>query len=202
MRKKVLFLALCLTVISFSANAQFKFGLTVGAPFKLNSFDIKDAKIENSRPFNIGLVSEAMVPIIDLGVEVSALYEMEKISGNNIVNAVNIGYLVVPVNLKWKLGIKPIKFFVEAGPSLQIMLHNSGNVQLLGNTVGSSYKPEVFNWGLNAGFGIELLQHFQAGISYFYNFNSPFTEIANDVETNKAKMDKQGGFVASLTYLF
>jgi hypothetical protein len=201
MRNKVLFLAFCLTVISFSANAQFKFGLTVGAPFKLNSFDIKDAKIENSRPFNIGLVSEAMVPIIDLGVEVSALYEMEKISGDNIVSAVNIGYLVVPVNLKWKLGIKPIKFFVEAGPSLQLMLHNSGNVQLAGTTVGS-YKPEVFNWGLNAGAGLELISRIQLGVSYFYNFKSPFTEIANDVETDKVKMDKQGGFVVSLTYLF
>lgn len=201
MRKKVLFLVFSLTVISFSANAQFKFGLTVGAPFKLNSFDIKDAKIENSRPFNIGFVSEAMVPVVDLGVEVSALYEMEKISGDNIVSAVNIGYLVVPINLKWKVGIKPIKFFVEAGPSLQIMLHNSGNLQLLGATVGS-YKPEVFNWGLNAGVGLELISRIQLGVSYFYNFKSPFNEVVNEVETDKVKIDKQGGFVVSLTYLF
>lgn len=201
MKKKILFFCFCLTVICLSANAQFKFGVTVGVPFKLNGFDIKDVKVENSRPFNVGIVSEAMVPIIDLGVEVSALYEMEKISGDNIVSAVNIGYLVVPINLKWKFGIKPIKFFVKAGPSLEIMLHNSGNIEFFGSSVGS-YKPEVFNWGLNAGVGLELISRIQLGVSYFYNFQNSFTEVVNNIETSNAKMDKQGGFVASLTYLF
>lgn len=207
MKKKFLFLFFSLTLIGFCASAQIKFGVTAGAPFKLNSFDINDAKIENSRPFNLGFVNETIFPVLGMGFEVSALYEMERITGDNIASAVNVGYLIVPINFKWKVGFKPLKFFVKAGPSLQIMLHNSGNINLLNGAAEiKKYEPEVFNWGLNAGVGFELLQHFQAGISYFYNFNAPFKAVVEEwagvSSTSKDNMPKQGGFIVSLTYLF
>ena len=207
MKKKILFLFFSLTLISFCASAQIKFGITAGAPFKLSSFNINDAKIENTRPFNVGLVNETMFPVLNMGFEVSALYEMERITGDNIAKAVNIGYLIVPIDFKWKIGFKPLKFFAKAGPSLQIMLHNSGNINLLNGAAEiKKYEPEVFNWGLNVGAGFELLQHFQAGVSYFYNVNTPFKAVVEEwagvSSTNKDVMPKQGGFIVSLTYLF
>lgn len=203
MKKKIFFLVLCLMGISFCASAQIKFGVTAGAPFKLSSLNINDAEIENSRPFNLGVVCETIFPPFGLGFEVSALYEMENITGKNIVDAVNVGYLIIPANFKWKVGIKPLKFFLKAGPSFSIKLHDSGNIVISENGVSlKNYEPKPFNWGLNVGAGFEVLSRIQAGVSYFYNFSKPFKEIVGIEDNQDNNMTNQGGFVVSLAYFF
>lgn len=203
MKKKIVFLAFSLLVISFSASAQFKFGITVGTPFKLNSLDINSVAIEHSRPFNLGIVAETMVPLTCMGLEVSALYELEKISGENIVEAVNIGYIIIPINFKWKLGPKYLKFFAKAGPSLSIKIHDSGNIELTreGNPF-KNFKPQPFNIGLNIGVGLEIMCEIQIGASYFYNFSDPFIQAVGFGASNDYNIPNNGGFVVSLSYFF
>ena len=203
MKKKIVFLVFSLLVISFSANAQFKFGITAGAPFKLNSVNINDVDIESSRPFNFGIVTEVMFPPLCMGFEVSALYELEKISGENIVDAVNVGYIIIPVNFKWKLGFKPLKVFAKAGPSFSIKIHDSGNIELKPDGISfSKFKPKPFNFGLNVGLGIEIMCKAQLGVSYFYNFTDPFIQAVGIESNNDFNIPNNGGFIVSLSYFF
>ncbi|MFA6933156.1 MAG: outer membrane beta-barrel protein [Bacteroidales bacterium] len=203
MKKKIFFLVFALLVFCFSVNAQFNIGLTAGVPFKLNNLNVNEVEVENSRPFNIGLITEAIFFPLGVGFEISALYELEKISGENIVEAVNVGYVIIPVNFKWKVGFRPLKFFVKAGPSFALLLHDSGNIGITKNGVSfKNFKPKPFNFGVNAGVGFEIMSKFQLGISYFYNFCNPFVEESTSGRNSEYDMNNNGGFVASLSYFF
>ncbi|MBP1645943.1 MAG: putative secreted protein [Bacteroidetes bacterium] len=210
MKKKLLFFIFCLMIVQLSSYAQLKFGVKAGVPFNIQNLEIKNAKIETSRPFNLGLTSECIFPILNIGFEVSALYELERITGSDLQKSVSVGYLIIPVNFKYKLGIKPFKVFAFAGPSLEIMLHNSGdivlpNYSLTKSTSTIKYSPENFNWGLNAGLGFEVWK-IQASIAYFYNFQTPLKEIPDDILHQTASDDavksNQNGFVVSLAWFF
>lgn len=203
MKKKIIFIAISLLVVSFSANAQFKFGITVGIPFKLNSLDINGVVIEHSRPFNLGIITETMVPPTGMGLEVSALYELENISGESITEAVNVGYIIIPINFKWKVGLKHLKFFAKAGPTLSIKIHDSGNIEIERNGISfRNFKPQPFNIGLNVGVGLEVICKIQLGASYFYNFSDPFIQAIGFGASNDYNIPNNGGFVVSLSYFF
>ncbi|MFA7082543.1 MAG: outer membrane beta-barrel protein [Bacteroidales bacterium] len=203
MKKKIVFLAFSLLVISFSANAQFKIGATLGVPFKLNSLNVNDVEIESSRPFNLGIVTEMIFPPFGIGFEVSALYELEMISGDNIVKAVNVGYIIIPANFKWKFGFSQFKVFAKAGPSFSIKVHDSGNIDITQSGVSfQNFKPKPFNFGLNVGAGFEIMSKVQVGAAYFYNFTDPFVEAVGFETNNDNSIPNNGGFVVSLSYFF
>lgn len=203
MNKKIIYIVFSLLVISFSANAQFKIGATVGVPFKLNTININDVDIENSRPFNLGIVAETMFPPFGIGFEVSALYELEKISGENIAKAVHIGYIILPLNFKWKVGMKHLKVFAKAGPTLSISIHDSGNIEMERNGISfRNFKPKPLNFGFNVGVGLEIMCKIQIGASYFYNFSDPFIEAVGFGASNDYNIPNNSGFVGSLSYFF
>lgn len=201
MKKKIVFLVFSFLIISFSASAQFKLGVVVGAPFKLNGLSINDISIENSRPFNLGLMAETVFPPLCIGFEVSALYELERITGKNIVEAVNIGYVIIPVNFKWKSGFKFIKLYTKVGPCFALKLHESGYIELKPEGISfRNFKPKPFNFGFNIGFGFEIMEKVQLGANYFYQFKDPFIEAAGLKLDKGYNMSKNGGFVLSLSY--
>ncbi|MCK9320979.1 MAG: outer membrane beta-barrel protein [Bacteroidales bacterium] len=211
MKKKLLFFIFCLMVVQLSSFAQLKFGVKAGVPFNIQNLEIQNAQIETSRPFNLGLTSECIFPILGIGFEVSALYELEMIKGNDLQKSVNVGYLIIPVNFKYKLGIKPFKVFAFAGPSLEIMLHNSGDIVLPNYSLTKApstikYSHENFNWGMNAGLGFEVWK-IQASIAFFYNFKTPLKVIPDDIYYQTASDDdgiksNQNGLVVSLAWFF
>lgn len=210
MLNKILFFVFCLLVIQFGSYGQMKFGLKAGVPFNIQNLEIKNAKIETTRPFNLGLTSECMFPVPKIGFEVSALYELEKITGKDLQEEVNISYLIIPVNFKYKFGFSLFRFMLFAGPSIEIMLYNSGDIvlnELDFHTLDPTkirFAPENFNWGINAGFGIECLK-MQASVAFFYNFKTPIKRI-DDIYYQTASEDdinsKQNGLVLSLAWFF
>lgn len=210
MIKKVLFFVFCLIAISYFGYSQFKFGVKVGAPFKVKNFETQNNNIKIYRPLSVGFLSETMVLPLSLGFEVSVLYELERVSGDKLINPVRVNYLIVPINLKWKIGTKNLKAFALSGAVLELNLHNNSDVELKNSSINPSlkttYKPEDFTWGLNFGAGIELLQKLQLGVSYFCNFGTSYKQVKNDlIYTNQyddAFKDKSGRFLIYLNYLF
>lgn len=212
----MLFFIICILMMQVNSIAQIQFGVKAGVPFNMGNLEIRNAKIETSRPFNLGLTSEFISSSINLGFEISALYELERISGQSMLNSVDVNYLILPVNLKWKLGFSPVRAFVFAGPSIEILLYKTGNVIIKNETttkgdskalpLTTSYSPNNFNWGVNAGLGIEIMM-VQVGIAFFYNFDKPLKEIPNDLyyqydTSNNTIKSKQNGLVLSLTCFF
>ena len=64
MKKKLLFFIFCLMVVQLSSFAQLKFGVKAGVPFNIQNLEIQNTQIETSRPFNLGLTSEYIFPVV------------------------------------------------------------------------------------------------------------------------------------------
>jgi len=211
MKKKFSIFIFCVLFLQLFCFAQLKFGVKAGVPFNIQNLEINNAKIETSRPFNVGLTSECIVPVLNLGIEISALYELEKIYGQRLIEAVNVSYLILPVNMKLKFGFSPFNFFVFLGPSLEVMLYKSGDIVFNNNSNArglpslTRFSYETFNWGANAGFGIQFL-NVQLSIAFFYNFDASIKEIPNDLfyqyDSNSEIKSKQNGLVLSLACFF
>ncbi|MDR0971367.1 MAG: PorT family protein [Bacteroidales bacterium] len=203
MKKRLLFFIAFSFILTFGAMAQFKLGANLGVPFSMRNFNVQDVEIQSSRPFNLGLITEIFVPLTGMGVEISALYELERINGGEIQNAVNAGFLVLPVNFKWKIGIPKFKFFLKGGPSFSILMHNSGFLKVYTDEKNTeNYKMKPFNWGLNFGLGLELFDKAQVGVSYFYNFSDNINLVSSLSNEEKINGSNPGGFIVTLTYFF
>ncbi|MGL4332614.1 MAG: porin family protein [Bacteroidales bacterium] len=177
MKKNLSLILICfLAAFTQPVLAQVKFGVKAGVNLAEVSFN-KDFgnnfRSSNRTGFIVGPTIEAMVPFIGLGLDGSLLYSQKGINIDNGQKHINgsFSYLEVPVNLKWKFGIpKVIGIYLAAGPYASVALGNSlkefkDNLHL-----------DNFDWGINAGAGVELFGHLQVGANYSYGFTkSKFT---------------------------
>ena len=165
-------------VVVYPAAAQIKFGVRGGvniANTKLDQallervFDVK-----NITGFQLGPTMEAMIPVLGVGADIGLLYSQRGFKLDNKINGENgnarIGYIDVPLNLKWKPSLGFVKFYVAAGPYVSVKI--SQNMDLSGIIENEALsdmfniKSKTFSAGLNFGGGIELLQHLQVGFNY------------------------------------
>ena len=165
-------------VFVYPAAAQIKFGVRGGvniANTKLDNALLEDVfDVKNITGFQLGATMEAMIPVLGVGADVGLLYSQRGFKLDNKVNGENgnarIGYIDVPLNLKWKPSLGPIKLYVAAGPYVSVKI--SQNMDLGGIIENEALsdmfniKSKTFSAGLNFGGGIELLKHLQIGFNY------------------------------------
>ena len=157
--------------VSLPASSQIRFGVKGGVNIanidreSLGAFDI-----QSITGFQVGPTMEAMLPILGVGADIGLVYSQRGFKLKNNINHQNsnarIGYLDIPLNVKWKPSIGPIKLYVAAGPYISFRI--SQNIDLNDLLEDSSFgiKPNVFSAGLNFGGGIELIKHLQVGFNY------------------------------------
>lgn len=177
MKKNLSLILICLlAVFTQPLQAQIKFGVKAGVNLAEVSFN-KDFgnnfRSSNRTGFIVGPTIEAMVPFIGLGLDGSLLYSQKGINIDNGLKHIDgsFSYLEVPVNLKWKFGIpKVIGIYLAAGPYASVALGNSLK------EFKDNLRLDDFDWGINAGAGVELFGHLQVGANYSYGFSkSKFT---------------------------
>ncbi|MEN8117194.1 MAG: porin family protein [Bacteroidota bacterium] len=109
-----------------------------------------------------------------------------------------INYLEMPLNLAYKINLKPVKLFFQAGPyvayALSGKLNNGGTVEDInfGNDNGESNRFDV---GLQLGTGVEI-NRFILGL----NFDAGFRNVKNDPYEGSTSKTQTGSF--SLAYMF
>ena len=175
---RCLSLAFAFVLVSLPAVSQIRFGAKGGvniANAKIDQALIEDAfDVENITGFQVGPTMEAMIPILGLGADIGLLYSQRGFKLKNKINEehgnARIGYIDVPLNLKWKPSIGPIKLYVAAGPYVSVKVsQNMGLKGLLEREELNDFfsiKSKTFSAGLNFGGGIELLKHLQIGFNY------------------------------------
>jgi hypothetical protein len=166
--KKVLFAIAIFSLVTFSAQAQLRYGLKGGLNISSLSGD-GDDMLKSATGFYVGPTVELSIPIVGLGVEGSVLYSQKglKSKGAGGVDE-KFSYIDVPVSLKYKIldlpGLnKLVTPFIDAGPYASFKISgDSPDIE----SAGEQVKTKSFGAGLNFGIGAELLGKVQLRAGY------------------------------------
>lgn len=166
MKKLTLILVVALTSLASAlpASAQFRFGLKAGVAINSLHFSSDDFSADNRAGFTGGAMIEFTVPVIGVGVDLSAMYvrrNSQWLEDNNITKD-NRDYIDIPLNLKWKINIPVInnvaRPYLFTGPTFSFLTSK--------RSAEEAWRNRKFDTSWNFGFGLELVKHLQVGASY------------------------------------
>lgn len=166
--KKIFTLAVVAVMMAaLPAKAQFGFGLRGGLNLTSLSLSTNDLSSSNRAGFFIGPTVKFTVPIIGVGLDLSALYDQRNtgIEGETIIEK----NVFVPINVRYQIGLgSAASVFIKAGP--QFGWNVGGKTfQLNKETIAGvkdTFKLKNSNMSLNIGLGATLLNHLELGITY------------------------------------
>jgi hypothetical protein len=202
--KLIIVLAFALLSIS-TASAQLRFGLKGGFDVSSNRLNKDILNAHNRLGFQVGGTMELMAPIVGWGGELSVLYGHQKFDIDGVkgkegqdYDISSYNYLRVPLNLKKKFSVVGLfGVFIQAGPYIEFKL-SGADVKDKGN-IGEQWKSKSFGAGLNAGAGVELLNHLEIGMYYRKSLTNNYDDNAGFGNILKKKPDN---WSVDLTYFF
>lgn len=149
------------------AKAQFGYGLRGGLNLTSMSFSSSDLNSSNRAGFFVGPTVKFTVPIIGVGVDVSALYDQRSsVLNDKTVTEKNV---FVPINVRYQYGLGSLaSVFVKAGPQFG---WNVGDKTYEFNSKTVSNLKQQFtlknsNMSLNIGVGATVFKHLELGLTY------------------------------------
>lgn len=207
--KHLLVVALVAIFAVGQANAEFKFGVKVGANFSsmhLNSEWKETFKSENTAGFTGGVMTEFTVPLIGIGVDVSLMYthvknELKSSEGQNFEEGtVGKNFLEIPLNLKYKLDLPVVNNIVRpmvfTGPTFAFKLDKS---------IFKDIQTKTCQIGWNIGLGLEFFKHLQIAGGYTIGMNNVLKLAGNTLpvigSVNNVKL-KNNYWTVTAAYLF
>lgn len=165
LKRILIAVAMIFAIGATTMNAQVKFGLKAGVAVNDLKFDESVISADNRAGFTGGAMLEVMLPIANLGFDISAMYVHR--TGNIYENgtekpANNRDYIEIPLNLKWKIGLpvvgKVVSPYIFTGPSVAF-LTSKENIE-------EAYKNKKVDVAWNFGVGEQLINKIQIGASY------------------------------------
>lgn len=181
MKKIVVSVLLLLSAVCAHADI-FNFGVKGGANFSTLSFDMEGFNQSGRTGFNAGVFGSVNLPIVGLGVQAEALYTLKgcdvTLSGNDY--AMKLGYLEVPVYLRWKFNLPIIKPYIGVGP-------------YFGYAVNKNMEDDVFDkdeikdtdWGFGVTGGVELIDRIQVSLSYQLGIRNIYDVVGDGTMRNR-----------------
>ena len=168
--KKMMKMAVLAAALTLSANAsaQTKLGLKGGINTSEVSVNDDVWKTDNRLGFFIGPTVKFTLPIVGLGMDISALYEKReskmKSEDGKLGSVVSREQLAIPIHARYSFGLgETANIFLFAGPQVAFNLGKKDK----------EIVPEVADWTLkssnfsiNLGIGCTLASHLQATIGY------------------------------------
>lgn len=193
-------------IMSLSAAAQVHFGPKLGVAIDKLSLSKDDFKSDNRAGFTGGLTMEVMLPVANLGFDISAMYvhRTTDVTGDKDANGQGVqnntssrDYFEIPVNLKWKLGMpivgRIITPYVFTGPSFAFLTSKK--------SIENAFNNRTFDVAWNFGVGLQLVNKIQIGASYGLGMTKAVKVINSN--TNAANIDgKNRYWTVTAAYLF
>jgi hypothetical protein len=163
-----------LIILSLPANSQTRFGIKAKVGLNNPSFSSDALNVDNLTDYAIGPSLQIMlpIPIIDLGIEASLLYQNSRMNIQNLEGTsttseeISNQYLMLPINAKiffGKIPLVPIHFYAAAGPYFGYLI-NGDKINL--KTAADEIGAKKFEAGANIGLGIEVFKLVQVGVNY------------------------------------
>ena len=207
--KKMMKMAVLAAALTLSANAsaQTKLGLKGGINTSEVSVNDDVWKTDNRLGFFIGPTVKFTLPIVGLGMDISALYEKReskmKSEDGKLGSVVSREQLAIPINARYSFGLgETANIFLFAGPQVAFNLGKKDK----------EIVPEVADWTLkssnfsiNLGIGCTLANHLQATIGYNIALGKTGeVELSTKgVETSKKKYDgRSNAWQLGVAYFF
>ena len=179
MKKKSYVLVVLATILmSLPAKAQVDLGIKGGLNVSNFSFSKEVFDKSNQAGFFIGPTAKFTLPIVGLGIDVSALYDQR--SAELSVYSTNYGQptdtkvketikqqqIAIPINVRYSFGLGDMtSIFLFAGPQFGF---NIGDKDKKLFSQIAEWKLKSSNFSINVGLGAMLLGHLQ--VSANYNF--------------------------------
>lgn len=172
MKKSVLSLIMVLAMVAvLPVGAQIKFGVKAGVNLSQMSMDKDVFNTSNRAGFFIGPTLKVGLPVLGLGLDLSALYNRQEAKVEGINNKVNTvlkqQQLIVPVNVKYSIGVgSAANIFVFAGP--QIAFNIGDKLKKISELKDqeAEWTMKSSNFSVNAGVGLTVATHFQVTANY------------------------------------
>lgn len=172
MKKLFTLVTIALAILTANtAEAQVKFGLKGGLNVTNMSFSSSVVESNNRAGFFIGPTLLVQLPVVGLGVDVSALYDQREAKLENSESSVKVQSKTVkqqainiPINLRYGVGLGDLaSIYAAAGPQFGFNVGDD-NQTLFGNA--AEWKLKKSNFSVNLGAGVMLLSHLQIGFNY------------------------------------
>jgi len=185
-----------------TASSQLRFGLKGGFDVSSNRINKDILNASNRLGFQIGGTMELMAPIVGWGGELSILYGHQKgddgkANDGSDYKVDDYNYLRVPLNLKKKFSIIGLfGVFIQAGPYAEFKL-SGADVERQG--IDDQWKAKSFGMGLNAGAGVEVLNHLELGMYYRKSLTDNYGDKQGWENVVKKRPDN---WSVNLTYFF
>ncbi len=185
----MLMACLCLAI---PAHAQLQFGVKAGLNVSKVSVSKEIFSPDNRTGFFFGPTAEATIPLLGLGIDVSALYNQYGVDteeGSTMKKSIE-----VPVNVKWTFGFSSVVgAYLAVGPQF-------------GFNVGHKWFRDVCEFkkkstSFNVGAGLKLFGHVHVGANYNFAVKDNGIMVKDD---NGTYVDgfKQNTWQVSLAYMF
>lgn len=193
-----------------TAYSQLRFGVKGGFDVSSNRINKDILNASNRLGFQIGGTMELMAPIIGLGGELSVLYGHQQFDVKGTKSTVSGGttpeyelsdynYLRVPLNLKKKFSVVGLfGVFIQAGPYVEFKLSGADFEEKGG--IDKQWESKSFGAGVNAGAGIELMNHLELGMYYRKQLTDSYDDDAPSIGDLWKK--KPDNWSVNLTYFF
>jgi hypothetical protein len=162
--KKIFTLVVLLAAMTFTAQAQVKFGLKGGLNLTKMRFDKDVVSKSNQAGFFIGPTVKFTLPVVGLGIDAAALYDQRSAKLDGTDETLKQKSIQIPINVRYGFGLGSIAgIYFFAGPQFGF---NVGDkvTNIISNVVDWRLKDS--NLSANVGLGLMLLNHLQISANY------------------------------------
>lgn len=209
MKKSVLSLIMVFAMVAvLPVGAQVKFGVKAGVNLSQMSMGKDVFNTSNRAGFFMGPTLKVGLPVLGLGLDMSALYNRQeaKVEGVNpkFNTVLKQQQLIVPVNVKYGIGVGSIaNVFVFAGP--QIAFNIGDKVKRISEfqDQAAQWTLQSSNFSVNAGLGMTVATHFQVTANYNVGVGKTGDITWENVKENAVSRKTQGSsWCVGLAYFF
>lgn len=203
--KKIFTLMVLLAAMTFTAQAQVKFGLKGGLNLTNMRFDKDVVSKSNQAGFFIGPTVKFTLPVVGLGIDAAALYDQRSAKLDGVDETLKQRSIQIPINVRYDFGLGSIAgIYFFAGPQFGF---NVGDkvTNIISNVVDWRLKDS--NLSANVGLGLMLLNHLQISANYNIAFGTTgefnvLTDVASRTWDTVTGKTKANAWQLSLAYYF
>lgn len=184
MKKFFTILVVAISMMALPANAQLGLGWGLRGGLNLVSMSTDESTFDSSNRAGwfFGPTAKFTVPLIGIGLDISALYDQRTSEFNN--QTVKEQNIFIPINLRYQVGLGSLaSAFVKAGPQFGWNI-GSKTYQAIKDGNTGEFKLKDSNTSLNIGVGINALSHLEVGINYNIVLGKTGDLTVTDAATN------------------
>lgn len=163
--KRFLSLVVLFSALTMAVQAQgVKFGIKGGLDVLNMKFDESVINTENKAGWFIGPSLKVALPIVGLGVDISAFYDQKKSEINN--ETITQKNILVPVNARFNLGLgSKASLYLAAGPQVSFNVGDD-EFKWTKDNVENTFQLKKSAFSINLGAGVTVMDHLEIGFAY------------------------------------